>query len=81
MRLRLTVRRHKLPPADLLWAVPHDKAYGAFTIAQLLEQVNDIIPLENPHWGLEDYAVEIGNFEALHFQKVKDILKDEDHVW
>lgn len=81
MRLRLTVRRHKLPPADLLWAVPHDKAYEAFTIAQLLEQVNDIIPLENPHWGLEDYAVEIGNFEALHFQKVKDILKDEDHVW
>ncbi|EKG13884.1 hypothetical protein MPH_08948 [Macrophomina phaseolina MS6] len=81
MRLRLTVRRHKLPDADLLWAVPDDKAHEPFTIAQLLEQINDIIPLESPHWGLEDYSVEIGSFEALHFQKVKDVLKDEDHVW
>lgn len=81
MRLRLSVCRHKLPTADLLWAVPDDKAHDTFTIAHLLEQVNNIIPLENPHWGLEDYAVEIANFEALHFQKVKDVLKDEDHVW
>ncbi|GME23201.1 hypothetical protein GTA08_BOTSDO09875 [Neofusicoccum parvum] len=80
MRLRLSVCRHKLPPADLLWAVPQDKAQDGFTIAQLLDQVNEIIPLESPHWGLEDYAVEIGSFEALHFQKVKDVLKDEDHV-
>ncbi|KAL1624731.1 hypothetical protein SLS56_007707 [Neofusicoccum ribis] len=80
MRLRLSVCRHKLPPADLLWAVPQDKAQDGFTIAQLLDQVNEIIPLESPHWGLEDYAVEIGSFEALHFQKVKDVLKDEDHI-
>lgn len=81
MRLRLSIRRHNLPAADLLWAVPDDRAHDAFTVAQLLEHLNDIIPLESPHWGLEDYAVEINNYEALHFQKVKDIFKDEDQVW
>ncbi|KAF4539692.1 Solute carrier family 40 (iron-regulated transporter) protein [Lasiodiplodia theobromae] len=80
MRLRLSIRRHNLPAADLLWAVPDDRAHDAFTVAQLLENLNDIIPLESPHWGLEDYAVEINNYEALHFQKVKDIFKDEDQV-
>ncbi|KAL1636686.1 hypothetical protein SLS58_009673 [Diplodia intermedia] len=80
MRLRLSIRRNNLPTAELLWAVPDDRAHDAFTVAQLLEHVNEVIPLESPHWGLEDYAVEIGSYEALHFQKARDIFKDEDQV-
>ncbi|OJD34468.1 solute carrier family 40 (iron-regulated transporter) protein [Diplodia corticola] len=80
MRLRLSIRRHNLPTAELLWAVPDDRANDAFTVAQLLEHVNDIIPLESLHWGLEDYTVEIASYEALHFQNVRDIFKDEDQV-
>ncbi|KKY24697.1 hypothetical protein UCDDS831_g02315 [Diplodia seriata] len=80
MRLRLSICRNNLPTAELLWAVPDDRAHDAFTVAQLLEHVNDIIPLESPHWGLEDYAVEVGSYEALHFQKARDIFKDEDQV-
>ncbi|KAL9028583.1 MAG: hypothetical protein Q9196_003072 [Gyalolechia fulgens] len=50
------------------------------TISQLLEQVNDIIPLESGEWGLEDYMVEVGGFECLHFLETSQVLKEGDEV-
>ncbi|KAL8970455.1 MAG: hypothetical protein Q9183_001514 [Haloplaca sp. 2 TL-2023] len=64
MRLQLTVQRHALPPARILWTteltgpLSSDTGSGT-TISQLLSQINDIIPLESEEWGLEDYAVEV----------------------
>lgn len=82
IRLRLIIRRHTVPDIKLVWpCVPSDD----LTIAKLLSQVNEVIPLEGGEWGLEDYAVELGetngpSFECLHFQLVTTILKDEDQV-
>lgn len=85
MRLHLTVERHGLPAARVLWTTdglsPAHSSAGTATIAQLLEQVNDIIPLEYEEWGLEDYTVEVGGFECLHFQEVGQVLKEDDGVW
>ncbi|KAL8802792.1 MAG: hypothetical protein Q9200_006459 [Gallowayella weberi] len=85
MRLRLTVQRHRLPPARVLWTTtairpPYSAAGSEPTIAQLLEQINEIIPLESEDWGLEDYAVEVRGFECLHFSEAKDVLKEDDEV-
>jgi hypothetical protein len=52
----------------------------SMTIAQLLAQVNEIFPLEAEDWGLEDYAVQVGPFECLHFSVLQDILKDNEEV-
>lgn len=82
IRLRLAVRRNGLPDTNVVWPV----ALGSNpTIAKLLEQVNDIIPLESGEWGLEDYAVELQTstgsaFECLHFQPIRDVLKEDDQV-
>lgn len=78
MRLRLTILRHKLPSISVLWTVPASKPQ---TVAQLLEDVNHIVPLEAESWGLEDYVVEVGGFECLHFSSVAELLKDDDEVW
>ncbi|KAK8208279.1 hypothetical protein IWZ01DRAFT_337372 [Phyllosticta capitalensis] len=80
MRLKLTVKRHKLPSVDLLWAVSDDNSKKASTVAALLEEVNTVIPLETEDWGLDDYVVELGDFEALHFQKITAIFGNDDHV-
>ena len=85
MRLRLGVHRHGLPPAHILWNTdglrPSHHASGSnSTIAQLLEQVNEVIPLEAEEWGLEDYVVEVGGFECVHFSILNHVLKDEDQV-
>jgi hypothetical protein len=82
MRLRLVVRRHNLPDAAVVWAVEHSDNP---TISQLLEQVNEVIPLESSgDWGLEDYSVELKgsgtNFECLHFQLVRAILQEDDEI-
>ncbi|OJD17645.1 hypothetical protein AJ78_02295 [Emergomyces pasteurianus Ep9510] len=65
---------------------------GGLTIAQLLEDVNEVIPLETQveedisvgggagQWGLEDYAVEVMGFECLHFMEVDGLLRDGDEV-
>lgn len=62
---------------------------GGCTIAQLLEDVNEVVPLETVtsgdeayggQWGLEDYTVEIGGYECLHFMEVDGLLKDGDEV-
>ncbi|KAH9863834.1 hypothetical protein J1614_009766 [Plenodomus biglobosus] len=80
MRLRLTVQRNALPAANILWNVPDTNSNAAYTITRLLEDINHIMPLESENWGLEDYAVEVGGFECLHFTPVTQALKDDDHV-
>ncbi|ORY14128.1 hypothetical protein BCR34DRAFT_599334 [Clohesyomyces aquaticus] len=80
MRLRISVQRHALPPTNILWTVPDGQSPQAYIIARLLEDVNRIIPLEAECWGLEDYVVEVGGFECLHFSPVSQVLKDEDQV-
>ncbi|KAI4195258.1 MAG: hypothetical protein LQ348_002485 [Seirophora lacunosa] len=85
MRLHLIVRRHGLPLTRILWTTgglaPVHSSADTSTISQLLEQVNDIIPLESEEWGLEDYAVEVGGFECLHFHEANQVLKENDEVW
>lgn len=80
MRLRLTIVRNKLPATGILWAVPEEQINPSTTISRLLAQINEVIPLEAEHWGLEDYAVFVGEFECLHFQQVGAVLKDGDAV-
>ncbi|PKX90316.1 uncharacterized protein P174DRAFT_507055 [Aspergillus novofumigatus IBT 16806] len=63
---------------------------GGYTVAQLLEDVNEVVPLETEpaifdsessgQWGLEDYAVEVGGSECLHFMEVDGLLRDGDEV-
>ncbi|KAK8876802.1 clumping factor b protein [Apiospora arundinis] len=82
LRLNLAIRRNGLPEAKVVWPVPLEENP---TVSKLLEQVNDIIPLESSDWGLEDYAVELAgpdgsSFECLHFQLVRTVLKEGDHV-
>ncbi|KAK8092819.1 hypothetical protein PG999_014406 [Apiospora kogelbergensis] len=82
IRLNLAVRRNGLPEAKVVWPVSLEETP---TVSKLLEQVNDIIPLESSDWGLEDYAVELtgpdgSNFECLHFQPVRSVLKEGDQV-
>lgn len=83
VRLRLRVKRHGLPATHVTWPVEtSNTGYGpnGLTIAQLLEQVNEVIPLESDDWGLDDYAVEVEGFECLHFQDVNLVLRDRDRV-
>lgn len=65
-------------------------AHG-FTIAQLLQDVNERVPLETQpgesvsdqdvgHWGLEDYVVEVFGSECLHYMEVESLLRDGDEV-
>ncbi|KAJ5698159.1 hypothetical protein N7462_000164 [Penicillium macrosclerotiorum] len=63
---------------------------GGYTIAQLLEDVNEVVPLETEptmfdpefsgQWGLEDYVVEVGGSECLHFMDVDGLLREGDEV-
>ncbi|KAK3307821.1 uncharacterized protein B0T15DRAFT_490434 [Chaetomium strumarium] len=84
LRLRLVVRRHELPETRVVFAVQLDNDP---TIANLLEQVDDIIPLESNDWGLEDYVVQLRDeingrgFDCLHFQQVSAILRDNEEVF
>lgn len=85
MRLQVTVQRHGLPPANILWTssspFPHHvTAKSSTTVAQLIEDINDVIPLESGEWGLEDYVAEVAGYECLHYQPVESILKEDDKV-
>ncbi|KGO77157.1 hypothetical protein PITC_023990 [Penicillium italicum] len=63
---------------------------GGYTVAQLLEDVNEVVPLETEpsvfdtefsgQWGLEDYVVEVAGSECLHFMEVDGLLRDGDEV-
>lgn len=82
LRLRLVVRRHGLPETRVIFNATLDDDP---TISRLLEQVNDIIPLEAEDWGLDDYVVELlnptgGSFECLHFSPVANVLDKDDEV-
>ncbi|KAK6602760.1 hypothetical protein H4I95_06697 [Botrytis cinerea] len=83
MRLRLNVRRHNLPDCPIIWDV--NTSTSAPTVSELLNEVNDVIPIESTEWGMEDYAVEVKgkeglNYECLHFQPVDKVMKEEDEV-
>ncbi|KAL2158308.1 hypothetical protein VTH06DRAFT_4629 [Thermothelomyces fergusii] len=83
LRLRLVVQRHALPEVRVVFAVSLDNDP---TISSLLEQVNDIIPLESSDWGLEDYTVQLRDptghaFDCLHFQQVSAILNNDEVVY
>lgn len=101
MRFHLFIQRHGLPVTRILWTTsppsffshrsgPSSVANGSYTIAQFLEDVNELIPLETEtglfenesggQWGLEDYVVEVGGFECLHFMEVEGLLRDGDEV-
>ncbi len=79
MRLRLRIYRHGLPITQILWEIS-GSGDNTISIADLLEQINNIIPLEADDWGLEDYVVEYDGYECLHFQPVGTVLKDLDQV-
>ncbi|KAL4897445.1 hypothetical protein BDV59DRAFT_44904 [Aspergillus ambiguus] len=65
-------------------------ATGGYTIAQFLEDVNEVVPLETEpglfdseysgQWGLEDYVVEVCGSECLHYMEVEGLLRDGDEV-
>lgn len=60
---------------------PHlASAHPSATIAQLLEDINDVVPIESAEWGLEDYVVEVGGYECLHYTPVAGVLRDQDQV-
>lgn len=80
MRLRLTIQRNELPAVNILWSVQDTNSATAYTVTRLLEDVDLIIPLEADDWGLEDYVVEVGGFECLHFMPVGQCLNEDDHV-
>lgn len=84
LRLRLVVRRNGLPEVRVLFNV---SLANDPTIANLLELVNDTVPLEDAHgeWGLDDYTVELHDshghaFECLHFQPITGLLDKDDEV-
>ena len=80
MRIRLSVGRHGLPLAEVLWTVQEDQSSRTATVARLLDQVNLILPLESEDWGLEDYVVEVGGYECLHFSQLGQVMKEDDLV-
>jgi hypothetical protein len=53
---------------------------GKITIAQLVQQVNEVFPLEGETWGLEDYSVTVGGYECLHYHELGAVCRDEDEV-
>lgn len=80
MRLRLSVQRHMLPATNVLWTVPDSVSRQAYTVAQLVQDVSQVLPLETEQWGLEDYVVELAGFECLHFTPVWLALQHDDEV-
>lgn len=77
MRLRLHLERNALPPTLALFPVPNPTKT---TIAQLLQTINLVFPLESETWGLEDYSVSINGFECLHYHTVCAVCRDDDEV-
>ncbi len=76
MRLRLRIERNSLPATQSLWPVKDSKS----TIAQLLQHINEVFPLEGETWGLEDYSVAVGGYECLHYHEIEAVCKEDDEV-
>jgi hypothetical protein len=97
-RILWTVRSqtsHAVPTSAITSTRLPNAAYGneGCTIAQLLEDINEVVPLETTsvepagenedlggQWGLEDYVVEVNGFECLHFMSVDGLLREGDEV-
>ncbi|KAI1621047.1 hypothetical protein EDD37DRAFT_639616 [Exophiala viscosa] len=93
MRLQLLIQRHAFPPVHIIYTTgagpaSHTRSRDS-TIADLLNDVNDIVPLESAdgEWGLEDYAVEVAAtadqsslYECLHYQTCESVLREDDEV-
>jgi len=75
MRLRLEILRHGLPPVKILWT-----ATTQTTASQLLEQVDEVFPLETGEWGFEDYSLHRQGYEILHWMQLSQLLKDDDAI-
>lgn len=75
VRIKLEIARQGLPPAKVLWTATPET-----TASQLLEQIDDVFPLEAEGWGFEDYALQVGGYEVLHWMKIGDLVKDDDQV-
>lgn len=78
MRIRLLIERNELPSVSILWSFTPTQLTS--TIAQFLENVNVRFPLEGNTWGLEDYTVSLGGYEAQHYTKVGEVFKEDDEV-
>jgi len=76
MRVRLSIQRHELPEVKVLWPI----ATEINTISELLDSINNSIPLESDAWGLDDYVVEIEGFECLHYANVRSVLNENDEL-
>lgn len=50
------------------------------TIAKLLEQIHEAVPLESIDWAVDDYYVEVNGYEALHYSAPHYILHEDDEV-
>ncbi|CRK29901.1 hypothetical protein BN1708_018388, partial [Verticillium longisporum] len=73
LRLLLLVRRHGVPEVKLVWNVPTGPDW---TIAKLIAQVDEAIPLESGEWGLEDYAVELRGTDGEPFD-IRSLLTQD----
>ncbi|KAM7194229.1 hypothetical protein V8F33_007375 [Rhypophila sp. PSN 637] len=83
MRLRLVVRRHALPETRIIFTISLEEDPS---IADLIEAVNGVVPLESEDWGLEDYVAELhdeegSGFDLLHFQRIVSVLKTDEEVF
>ncbi|KAF2721375.1 hypothetical protein K431DRAFT_284973 [Polychaeton citri CBS 116435] len=78
MRLRLQIRRQDLPTVNTLWPLSDQQLKQP--ISQLLASVNDTFPLETDKWGLEDYIVQVGGYECLHYHEIGNICRDDEEV-
>ena len=76
MRLRLRIKRHGLPITQMMWDVNDE----GLSVSWLLGDIHHAIPLVGDGWGLEDYVVELGHFECLHYDIVGRVFKDLDTV-
>ena len=95
MRIQIQILRHALPPVSILFATSANPSSHtstkASTIADLLHDVNDLVPLESTDggWDLEDYVVELASttegdienyYECLHYQTLESVLREDDEV-
>jgi hypothetical protein len=79
-RIKLKVQRNRLPDVDILWPVKEHEDHQQCTVAKLIADVHQAIPLESGDWSLDQYVCEVGGYECLHYAFVSDIIKDGDAV-
>jgi len=81
MRIRLSINRYSLGTTKIWWDTTSvNEGRPGTTISMLLESVNEVCQLEAENSGLEDYVVEVGGWEVLHFQGVEGLLREGDEV-